>query len=102
MSEASEQSGADGPPEAGSADERRGVNNLIRALEVPRQAKRGFAVGILVAVVTYYFFVVASGGSPYSSLYLVALATVLAFTTGLLATLAFTVAAGYRVSQRLD
>ncbi|MFB6270474.1 MAG: hypothetical protein ABEH83_11045 [Halobacterium sp.] len=101
MSEAPEQSATDGES-AGAGDDRRGVNNLIRALDVPTQAKRGFAVGILVAVGTYYFFVVASGGSPYPSLYLGALAAVLAFTVGLLATLAFTVAAAYRLSQRLD
>lgn len=82
--------------------DRRGVHNLIRALRVPTQAKRGFAVGILVAVATYWFFVVASGGSPYSSLYLLALAAVLAFTLGLLATLAFTLGAAYRLSRRLE
>lgn len=103
MSEASEQSATDGSPESGGAGgDRRGVNNVIRALEVRKQAKRGFAVGVLTAAVTYYFFVVASGGSPYSSLYLFALAAVLAFTMGLLATLAFTLVAGYRLSQQLD
>ncbi|MFB6071379.1 MAG: hypothetical protein ABEJ88_00250 [Halobacterium sp.] len=82
--------------------ERPGVDNLVRALDVPTQAKRGFLVGVLVAAATYYLFVVSSGGSPYSSLYLFALAAVLAFTVGLLATLAFTAAAAYRVSQSLE
>jgi hypothetical protein len=82
--------------------ERPGVDNLVRALDVPTQAKRGFAVGLLVAAGTYYLFVVSSGGSPYSTPYLVALAAVLAFTVGLLATLAFTVGAAYRLSQSLD
>lgn len=103
MPEASEQSaGGDAPASGEGGGDRRGVDNLIRALDVPKQAKRGFAVGVLAAMGTYYFFVVASGGSPYSSLYLLALALVLAFTTGLLATLLFTVAAGYRLSQQLD
>ncbi|NIB99716.1 hypothetical protein [Halobacterium sp. R2-5] len=95
MSERSEQP-------ADTASDRPGVDNFMRALGVATQAKRGFAVGLLVAAATYYFFVVASGGSPHSTAYLVALAAVLAFTVGLLATLAFTVGAAYRLSQRLE
>jgi len=76
--------------------ERPGVDNFVRALDVATQAKRGFLVGLLAAVGTYYLFVVSSGGSPYSTPYLLALALVLAFTVGLLATLAFTLGAAYR------
>jgi|GEM_PF-1154528 apolipoprotein N-acyltransferase len=101
MSEASERPTDDGQTETAAGD-RSGVQNLIRALDVQTQAKRGFLVGVLVAVGTYWFFVVASGGSPYSTPYLVALAAVLAFTFGLLATLAFTLVAAYRLSQRLE
>ncbi|AHG04825.1 hypothetical protein HALDL1_15425 [Halobacterium sp. DL1] len=82
--------------------ERPGVDNFVRALDVATQAKRGFLVGLLAAVGTYYLFVVSSGGSPYSTPYLLALALVLAFTVGLLATLAFTLGAAYRLSQSLD
>jgi hypothetical protein len=95
MSERSEQS-------ADAASDRPGVDNFVRALGVVTQAKRGFAVGLLVAVATYYFFVVASGGSPYSTPYLIALAAVLAFTVGLLATFAFTAGAAYRLYRRLE
>jgi hypothetical protein len=84
------------------SSDRSGVDNLLRALDVATQAKRGLAVGVLVAAATYYFFVVASGGSPYSTAYLLALAGVLAFTVSLLAAFAFTVAAAYRLSRRLD
>jgi len=100
MSEASERPTDDDA--AGAPGDRSGVQNLIRALDVRTQAKRGFLVGVLVAVGTYWLFVVASGGSPYSTAYLVALAAVLAFTFGLLATLAFTVVSAYRLSQRLE
>lgn len=82
--------------------ERPGVDNLASALDVRTQAKRGFAVGLLVTAAVYYFFVVASGGSAYASAYLLALAGVLAFTAGLLATVAFTLGAAYRLAQRLD
>lgn len=82
--------------------ERPGVDNLVSALDVRTQALRGFVVGSLVAVAVYYFFVVASGGSPYGSLFLLALAGVLAFTAGLLATLAFTVGAAVRLARSLD
>jgi uncharacterized membrane protein len=82
--------------------ERSGVDNLMRALDVRRQALRGFALGLLVAVVTFWFFVVASGGSPHSTPYLLALAAVLAFTVGLFATFVFTLGAAYRVSKSLD
>ena len=82
--------------------ERPGVDNFVRALDVATQAKRGFLVGAVVALATYYLFVVSSGGSPYASPFLLALALVLAFTVGLLATLVFTLAAAYRLSQSLD
>jgi hypothetical protein len=82
--------------------ERSGVYNLMRALDVPKQAKRGFAVGLLVAAASFWFFVVASGGSSSPTAYLLALAAVLAFTFGLLATFVFTVGAAYRVSKSLD
>lgn len=82
--------------------ERSGVETFVRVLDVPTQAKRGFAVGVLFAVAVFWFFVVASGGSPHSPPYLVALAAVLAFTVGIFATLVFTLGAAFRVSRRLD
>lgn len=81
--------------------ERSGVDNLIRALDVPAQARRGLAVGALVGLATYWLFVVSSGGSPYPTPYLLGLALVLTFAVGLFATLAFTVAAAYRVNRSL-
>lgn len=74
----------------------------MRTLDVVTQAKRGLAVGVLVAFGTYWLFVVASGGSPYPTPYLAGLALVLAFTTTLLATALFTIGAAYRVSRSLD
>jgi hypothetical protein len=82
--------------------ERPGVQNLMQTLDVATQARRGVAVGVLAAAATYWFFVVASGGSPYPTPYLAGLALVLAFTTTLLATALFTVGAAYRVSQSLE
>jgi hypothetical protein len=81
--------------------ERPGVDNLIRTLDVPTQAKRGMGVGVLAAFAVYYLFVVAPGGSPYPTPYLLGLALVLAFTVGLLATAVFTLGAAYRVSRSL-
>lgn len=82
--------------------ERSGVDNLVRVLDVRRQAVRGFVVGLLVAAATFWFFAVASGGSSYSIPSLLALAAVLAFTLGLFATFVFTLGAAYRVSKSLD
>jgi len=82
--------------------ERPGVRNLMRTLNVATQAKRGLAVGVLVALGTYWLFVVASGGSPYPTPYLAGLALVLAFTTTLLATAVFTLGAAYRVAQSFE
>ncbi|WP_336036082.1 DUF7536 family protein [Halobacterium yunchengense] len=98
----SESSGRPADGAADASSDRSGVDALVAALDVPRQARRGFLVGLLAAAGTYYFFVVASGGSPYSTPYLVALALVLAFTTGLLATLVLTVVAAYRLSRDLE
>lgn len=81
--------------------ERPGVDNLVAAIDLRTQALRGFAVGVLVAAATHYFFVVAPGGSPYDP-FLLALAGVLAFTAGLLATLAFAVGAAVRLARSLD
>ncbi|WP_232686684.1 DUF7536 family protein [Halobacterium zhouii] len=81
--------------------ERPGVDNLVAALDLRTQALRGFAVGVLVAAAAYYFFVVMSGGSLYDP-FLVALAGVLAFTAGLLATLAFAIGAAVRLARSLD
>lgn len=82
--------------------ERSGVYALASALDVRTQAVRGFAVGVLAAAAVYYVFVVAPGGTANDSLYLLSLAGVLAFTAGLLATLAFTVAAAVRLARSLE
>lgn len=82
--------------------ERPGVDNLVSALDLRTQALRGFAVGLLAAVAVYYFFVVAPGGSSYGNPFLLALGGVLAFTAGLLATLAFTLGAAVRLARSLD
>lgn len=82
--------------------ERPGVDNLVRALDVPTQAKRGFLVGVLFAVGTYWLFVVSAGGSAYPTPYLLGLSLVLAFTVGLLATTVFTLGAAYRVSKSFE
>ena len=58
---------------------------LMRTLEVRRNAKRGFAVGTAIAVAIYVFFVVIPGANHSPLLYLT-LGFVLAFSFGAIAT----------------
>jgi len=77
--------------------DRSGVQNLIEVLDVRRRAAVGFGAGVVLAVVLYLFFVVVPGSTtPYRFL---ALAFVLAVTTGLLFTAILVAHAAYRVAD---
>ncbi|AAG20248.1 MULTISPECIES: hypothetical protein [Halobacterium] len=82
--------------------ERPGVQNLLDALNVATQVKRGAVVGALVAIGTYWLFVVSAGGSAYPTPYLAGMGLVLAFTVAMFATAVFTLGAAYRVSKTVD
>lgn len=81
--------------------ERPPMANLIDALEVRRNAKRGFAAGILFAAAIFTFFVVVPGTYRSPLLY-VGLAFVVAVTTGLLATTILTALTARRLARDLD
>jgi len=81
--------------------ERPGVANVVAALNVRRQARRGFGVGVGFALVVFVLFVYLPG-SNRPELFYVALAFVLAVSLGLLATAAFVAVAAYRLAGELD
>jgi len=76
------------------------VATLVDVLDVPRQAKRGFAVGALLAVVVFVTFVAVPGPRRSPVLY-AALGFVLAVAVGLLVTAALVVVAAYRTAREL-
>jgi hypothetical protein len=86
---------------AGEGDERSGIPAVVAALDVPRHARRGFAVGVLVAIGLFVLFVVVPGASRSPALY-VALAVVLAMAVGLLMTATLVAATAYRLAGDLS
>ncbi|MFB6074135.1 MAG: hypothetical protein ABEJ89_03905 [Haloarculaceae archaeon] len=75
--------------------------NLIEALEVRRNVRRGLVVGVVVAVAVYVFFVVIPG--TYRSQYLyVALAFVLAMSVAGLAAAVFTARRAFRMARQSE
>jgi len=94
------------PPDAGTGDappegdEPGGRAALVRALEVPRNARRGFAFGIAATVAVFVFFVVIPGVTR-SPLYYMALAFTLAAALGGLATTVLIGLSAYRLSKEL-
>jgi hypothetical protein len=82
------------------ADGTSGKAALLEALDVPRNARRGFAFGFVVTLAVFVFFVVVPG-TTRSPLYYVALAFVLAAGLGGLATTVLTVRSAYRLSREL-
>jgi len=76
------------------------ADSLVGALEVRKQALRGFSLAGLLAVGVYVLFVLVPGGrSP--GLYLV-LTFVLAVSGGLLLTTVLALGAAYRLSRRTE
>lgn len=75
---------------------------LVEALEVRRNAKRGFAVGVLFAVAVYVFFVAVPGTHTWSPLLYVALAFVVAVSTGLLVTAVLTALTARRLAREIN
>jgi hypothetical protein len=75
---------------------------LVEALEVRRNARRGFAAGLLFAVAVYIYFVAVPGTQVWSPVLYVALAFVVAVTTGLLATAVLTVLTARRLVGDID
>ena len=73
---------------------------LVEALEVPRNARRGFAFGLLFTVAVFVFFVVLPG-TYRSPLFYVGLGFVLAVAVGGLATTVLTAITAYRLSREL-
>ena len=71
---------------------------LLRTLEVRRNARRGFAIGTLLAVAIYVFFVVIPGAN-HSPLLYVTLGFVLAFSFGALVTTIFVARTAMRVAR---
>jgi hypothetical protein len=73
---------------------------FLAALDVERNAKRGFALGGALALVVLIVFVFLPGTSRPTTLYLL-LAVVLATSAGALATVALVLLSAYRLSQEL-
>lgn len=71
---------------------------LVRALNVRRNARWGFAIGVLVTVVVFGFFVVIPGTYRSPALY-VALGFVLAVSLGGLATAVLTLFSAVRLAR---
>jgi len=83
-----------------SAEQEGGPGAFMQALNVPRNARLGFAFGLLFTVAVYLFFVVMPGAIR-SPLWYLALAFVLFVGVGGLATTALTLVSAYRLSRQL-
>ena len=86
---------------ADRGDEQSGIPALVAALDVVRHARRGFAVGAVVAVGLFVLFVVVPGADRSPALY-VALAVVLATAVGLLVTAALVAVTAARLAGDLS
>ena len=75
---------------------------LVEALEVRRNAKQGFAAGLLFAVAVYVYFVAVPGTRVWSPVLYLGLAFVVAVTTGLLATAVLTALTARRLAKGFD
>lgn len=76
--------------------ERPGVARFVHALHVPRNAKVGFAVGIVLAAVLTVGTLTGPPG-PYPAVAYLGLGFVLAVAVGLLVTLLLTLVSAYRL-----
>lgn len=86
----------------GEGGEGSGVGALVRALEVPRLAAWGFAIGLVLTVGTFGFFVVLPGAADRSPLLYLGLGFVLALSLGLLLTMVFVAGSAYRLVRSTD
>ena len=75
--------------------------NFVAALNVRRNAIRGFAFALLVTAGVLAFFVFVPGASR-PLLYYLGLGFVLATSLGALATTVLTLVSAYRLAQELD
>lgn len=92
------------------APDRPPAARVVRALDVPRNARAGVAVGFALAVVVYAFRVFEvlgpfAGSQRYPVFgpegWFLLLAFVLASTTAMLVTVALTLASAYRLARRM-
>lgn len=88
------------PRVSADADRASGKTAFVEALEVPRNARRGFGFGLVFTVAVFVFFVVIPGTNR-SELYYLALAFVLAVGIGGIATAVLTMRTAYRLSKEL-
>ena len=79
-----------------------GTANFFRAINVERNAKLGFGIGILLGVGLLALIVVNASGSDYPVFYYAGLSFVLATGVGLLLTMAFTVGSLVRRAREMD
>lgn len=84
------------------SDDETGPRGLLDALEVRRNTLVGFAVGVVVTVAIFTFFVVLPGATTRSPLYYGALAFVLAVAVGGLATVLLLARQAYHLSRELQ
>jgi fucose permease len=78
-----------------------GREALVQALNVPTNAKRGFAFAILFTLAVVGVFIIDPGATNQLQLYYVALAFVLAITLGMLVTAVLVGVSAYRLSKEL-
>jgi hypothetical protein len=74
---------------------------MVRALRVRHNAVRGFAAGVIFTVAVFLVFVVFPPGTAQSTVYYVALAVVLALTSGGLATVVLVALEARRLARDL-
>ncbi len=74
---------------------------MVETLRVRRNARRGLAVGVLVAAAVFVLFVVLPSGTTRATPYYGALAFVLAMAVAGLATAVFVAARAYRLAEDL-
>lgn len=82
--------------------DRSGVDNLVAAIDVRRQAIRGFAVAGVLTAAWFVLFVVLPDGLAYPVGLLVGLALVLWFTAGVFMAIVFAGIRVYRLTRTLD
>ena len=79
-----------------------GTANFFRAINVQRNAKLGFGIGILLAVGLLVLIVVNASSSDYPVFLYAGLAFVLATGVGLLLTMVFTVGSLVRKAREME
>jgi hypothetical protein len=79
-----------------------GTANFFRAINVARNAKIGFGIGTVLAVLLLVSVIQGASSAQYSMLHYAGLAFVLATGTGLLLTIVFTTGSLVRKVRELD